>query len=386
MNRDIMCNDLFEMIKLSLWGNGNPTITVSLFNEMKLHAISALPGSVLSSLDVPPELEKPWKENILHQIAFNAYYLFTQTHLPVRVPYVILKGTAAAQYYPYPEYRIQGDIDIMTKREDFEHACLELKENGWEETTNGQDFERGRHRTFQKGNVIVENHAFFASMNDPIKAKIFDDLIIDNITEKHVLPDIINGLVLIDHINQHLEEGLGLRQIIDWMMFADKCLKDDLEWYQFKEIAEKTGLMTLAITVTRMCEIYLGLPVHKWCACANEKLCHMLMNYILNCGNFGNKRDETEKLAIGRMNRLRHPVKTIKELQRLGKENWTAGGKPFLCCFAWVWQGFYFLKNTPQYKEGYKQARHLSVMFDALGVKRIDNGLAYYINGEYVKK
>ena len=196
----------------------------------------------------------------------------------------------------------------------------------------------------------------------------------------------INGLVLIDHVNQHLEEGIGLRQIIDWMMFVDKCLKNDTDWYRFKELAEKTGLMTLSVTTTRMCEIYLGLSEHEWCSHSDEKLCRSLMDYVMKSGNFGNKKEKTEKLAIERMGRLRHPFEAVKELQKLGRENWKLGNKPVLRRFAWMWQGIHFLKETPQYKEGYKEAKRLSAMFDALGVKRIEDGLVYYIDGEYVRK
>ena len=385
MSKDIN-NDLLEMVRLSLWGKGNPTVSASLFEEMKFHAISALPGSALLSLDVPNELILPWKKEILRQIVFNETYEAVQARLPVQVPYVILKGTTAAQYYPHPEYRAQGDIDIMTRRDDFENACQELETNGWREITNEQDQKRGRHRSFQKGNIVVENHAFFASMNDIIKAKVFDDLIINNITENHVLPDMINGLVLIDHVNQHLEEGIGLRQIIDWMMFVDKCLRNDTDWNEFEKLAEETGLKRLAVTTTRMCEIFLGLSEHDWCAQADKELCSNLIDYVMKCGNFGNKKNEEEELAISRMKRLRHPLKTIKELQRLGRVNWQAGNNPFLRHFAWIWQGGRFLKETPEYMEGYKQARNLNAMFDALGVKRIGDGLVYYMDGEYVKK
>ena len=379
-------NNLLEMVRLSLWGKGNPTVSDALFEEMRLHTITALPGSVLLSLDVPKDLMLSWKKAILRQVAFNATYESVQACLPVQVPYVILKGTTAAKYYPHPEYRAQGDIDIMTRREDFEHACRELEENGWKETTSEQDQKRGRHRSFQKGSIIVENHAFFASMNDPVKAKVFDDLIIENITENHILPDLINGLVLIDHVNQHLEEGIGLRQIIDWMMFVDKCLNNDANWAGFEKIAEQTGLKTLAVTTTRMCEIFLGLSEHDWCSRVNKELYSNLMDYIMKSGNFGNKKSEEEELAINRMKRLRHPVETIRELQKMGRANWKAGNSFFLRRFSWIWQGIHFLKDTPEYREGYKQARRLSEMFDALGVKRTGDGLVCYIDGEYVKK
>ena len=44
-----------------------------------------------------------------------------------------------------------------------------------------------------------------------------------------VLHTLLNGLVLIFHIDQHLRSGLGLRQIIDWMMYVHKPTAEEWE-------------------------------------------------------------------------------------------------------------------------------------------------------------
>lgn len=385
MRKSTIIEDLLEMIKLSLWGKGKPTITKSLFEEMKLHAISALPGSVLTSSNIPSELLSEWKKAVLRNVSFYNNYLYVQSQLPVQVPYVILKGTSAAQYYPHPEYRTMGDIDIMTSRENYEMACKMMTDDDWQDVTNGSDLKRGRHRTYRKNGIDVEIHAFFASMNDVTKAKLFDDLIVNNITDDHILPDPINGLVLVEHINQHLEEGLGFRQIIDWMLFVANYLSDE-KWKEFEKITEKTGLTKLAVTTTRMCEMYLGLTPHKWCADVKEGLCEKLMQYVMQCGNFGNKLERSEVLAISRTYRLRHPIQMLRELQKKGVENWENTRPRFFMPFAWIWQGLKVMKETPGLKKGYSKSRNQNVLFKALGVKRIDDGLVYYENGEYIVK
>lgn len=379
---------MFDLIKLSLWDcqNIDHIYTQEDYDEMKKHTLVALPGSVLSKLSLQPDLLSQWKNAVIRQVVYYNHYNDLQNNLPINVPYVILKGTTAAQYYPHPEYRAMGDIDIMTKREDYTLACDILLKNSWEETTSETDKKRGRHRTFEKNGFIVEVHAFFASMNDPGKAKYFDDLIVENITDSHILPDMINGLVLIDHVNQHMEEGIGLRQIIDWMMFVDKCLPDE-QWPEFEKIVKKTGLEKLAITTTRMCEIYLGLSYREWSGNADERLCNDLMNYVMECGNFGIKKDQNDKIAISRSSRLRHPVAMLNELQKKGIKSWKAVKKyPLLKSIAWAWQGIQYLKDTPRFSEGYSKSQKLNRMFNKLGVKRHENGLVYYINGEYVKQ
>ena len=378
-------DDLFELIKLSLWNAGSPKVDLAVFDEMKAHAIAALPATVLPSLIIDPELLQSWKKILLQQIAYFAQYKYVQANLPITVPYVILKGTTASQYYPSPELRTLGDIDLMTKPEDCAYACEQMLENGWTEVTSSDDQERGRHRSFKKHGIIVEIHVFFASMNDVNKARFLDDMIVSNIDSTHILPDMINGLVLIDHINQHMETGIGLRQIIDWMMFTDKCLPDG-KWLEFERLVEKTGLKKLALVTTRMCEIYLGLSPHQWCANVSEKLCSDYLMYVMDSGNFGKKRVGSDPINMIRIAKLKHPIRMIIELQRMGRSNWCLADHFLFRSFAWVWQGIQLIKGTPKSYLAIKTASRNNALLKSLGVKRSADGLVTYENGEYVKK
>ena len=376
---------MLSIIKSSLWNTSADIADEHIYNEMKKHALIALPANILSTIEMPIELRQKWEQDILRQISYYCNYMYIQNSLPVTVPYVILKGTSAAQYYPYPKFRTMGDVDIITKRDDYDCACKQLLDFGFIELTGNAERDRGRHRSFKKSKYIVEVHAFFSSMNDVNKAQFFDDLVIDNINDSHVLPDMINGLVLIEHINQHMEEGLGLRQIIDWMMFVDKCLPDE-KWVEFQKYARKTGLESLAIAVTRMCELYLGLSKHEWCSAADEELCSELMDYIMECGNFGKSVDLNQKIAVSRAIELKHPIRLIKELQVRGVSNWEAARNPVLRPFAWIWQGLQFSKSSREVIEQYRRANKLDTMFNTLGVRRSKVGMVYYKDGEYFKK
>lgn len=376
-----------ELLKLALWSpekvGDDLFVDDQLFEELKGHAVAALIQPILDRLNMPSDLRKEWEKLVFMQQAFAEYYQVIQLSLPLDIPYVILKGISAAQYYPKPNERYLGDIDIMTAREDTIEACEMLVHNDWTEITSLDDEKRGRHRVFKKGLIVVEVHSFFASMNNPNRAEILDNLIIDSINPSHILPDMVNGLVLIDHINQHMEQGLGLRQIIDWMMFADKCLTDE-RWDEFSVLAEATGFEALAVTTTRMCEMYLGLPIHNWCRDASEQLCHDLMEYVMSCGDFGRMKSMQEEVAISRAGRLRHPIRLLKELQLQGEENCELAGKPSLKYFAWAWQGVQIIKKTPGLIGRYSDARRRDRMFDALGVKCSEKGLVTYRDGKYV--
>ena len=82
------------------------------------------------------------------------------------------------------------------------------------------------HYSYVKGKIRIELHRRLGSVDETDNELItlFDRGIDDRRWKDidgykfPVLSDPLNGLVLIFHINHHLRSGLGLRQIIDWMM------------------------------------------------------------------------------------------------------------------------------------------------------------------------
>ena len=380
---------MFELIRSSMFEEKcTAMIDASVYEEMCLHSIGSLPAYILKEIEMPAETRENWKKLILQQISHYTKYTYNQSNIKLNVPYVILKGTSASQYYPHPELRTMGDIDIITRREDFDAAVQQLLNDGYIiiEKLN-------REISFKKRDTIIELHKYFASLNNIEQAMYMDNLIIDNITSSHILPDPINGLVLLEHISQHLENGLGLRQIIDWMMFVDKCLPDE-KWVEFEIMAENIGLKKLAIVTTHMCELYMGLPTRKWCSDADDKLCKQLMDYILVCGNFGKKKTSAENISENVFAKAGTFQTAFKLLQRRGLYNWKAAKKyKVLRPFAWVYQATRYIckglnreKAGTKLKEEYRAARRRNDMFEALGVKMSNKGIVIYKDGKYIKK
>lgn len=379
---------LMGLIQFSLWGNGSLTANRELFEEMKRHTIAALPASCLPSLGLPNDLQEEWKNYIIQQLVSCDQCRHEQSILPLDIPFVILKGTSVAKYYPYPDYRMMGDIDIMTRREDLDKAYHQLLDNGYSVIK-----ELNREICLIKNGITVELHRRFATLSDPEKAKYLDDLIINNINPSHELPDNINGLVILEHINQHMEGGLGFRQIIDWMMFVDKCLPDK-KWFEFYPMVKEIGLEKLAIVTTRMCEIYLGLSNHAWCADADPAICEQLLDYILSCGNFGNKKTSDTAISENVFAYASTPKMAFKLLQKQGLSNWKATQKfAVLRPFAWIYQAFRYAvrglkrdRAVSRIRAEYTAAMKRNAMFNALGIKTMAKGDIIYKDGQYMKK
>lgn len=127
------------------------------------------------------------------------------------------------------------------------------------------------------------------------------------------------------------------------------CYVDDNYWEEeFETMVLEAGLKTVAITFTRMCQIYLGLREEKisWCMEADEDLCEKWISSIMKMGNFGRKSIK-ENLGVNVFFRNRNVFVFLKSLQSLGLEHWEkAYTYPALRPFAWVYQIGLYVKQT----------------------------------------
>ena len=298
----------------------------------------------------------------------------------------VVKGTSAACYYPQPASRMMGDIDLLVDPADFDRAC-ELISEGAEYL--GENY---RHTEYKRNGVVVEVHRAFAIFHDAEKDALFDQRVFGALGDAELvpldgytfcrLPAVENGLTLLEHINNHLHSGLGLRQIVDWMMYADREL-DDAVWYRdFAPFLQKLERETLAVTVTRMCQMYLGLREDiTWCAHADEDLCRELMDYILYQGNFGRKNENGSNCASEMISVTRSPLALFRVLQQRGCINLEDAieRRPFLRHFAWMYQiGRYVHRGLATehpvrfLRTAITRSKPQSSLLEQLGVTRIE--------------
>ena len=304
-----------------------------------------VPASVLSG-------DPRWKQAIYRQQANYARYIHAEDDLKkvmdqAEIPFVILKGNAAAVYYRHPERRKMGDIDFLVPQSEYERAQEVLTKNGYELNNHG---ENPRHIGYKKNKVAFELHHHFSYDNMEIEKEVVAGLH-QRITGKigshefPMLPSEANGLVLLDHMRSHLKSGMGLRQVIDWMMYVNSELHDS-EWDGgFEAIVRDKGMRKFAMIVTRMCQMYLGLPVTNitWCREADESLCKRLMTIVMNSGNFGMKNSSGNHIETVTTKFRRNGI--LRTMQQAGEYNWKAYKKHhWLRPFAWIYQLFRYIR------------------------------------------
>lgn len=375
------------ILQKSLWGTGPNTIVLEdaegVYSFINEHAIFALPAGIFDKISMSDALRIEWKNRLFKQLYTYQNIVYVQGEVlkalkSERIPVVVLKGTSASQYYPVPQYRVMGDIDLLVKKEDFDRATETLLSCGY--VTNENRHKNDRHITLVKRGISIELHRRYASeyvLDDPVA---FDNLLFDDIADGcTVFSEPINGLVLLEHIAQHLNEGIGFRQIIDWMLYVDRILTDEMWEQRFRELAKRTGLEKLALSITRMCQLYLGLRENgiTWCRQADADTCEALLKYIADCGNFGHSREAWEIGEITQIPSFKHPILLLRYIQKRGLKNWPlaqqyAAFKPF----AWIYQSVQYIKKAMEYhKKGvtvktiYDEGERRRLLFQSIGIE-----------------
>ena len=392
-----------ELIKASVWNTAVPELNSeqaeAVYQIFKSHTILALPEKVLPQIpDLSDDLRKKWRNDIVHILQTNFKLISVQNSLielldSVNIRFAVLKGTSAACYYPDPDLRALGDIDIITVPEDYDEACNLMLSNNCIENSDADDLETGRHRSFLWNVVEVEVHRFFAKPGATNNAEYFDKSILNGINETHRLDSIVNGLTLLDHVNQHLFGGLGFRQVLDWMMFADKCLNEET-WQMFFNEADHIGLSKLALVLTNMCEMYLGLCPKFEYEHVDPKLCEQLLDYVVISGNFGHTAEFKNSKYSRALSRIKTPADLYNHLQMRGIENWEYARKhKKLRRFAWIYQSGRLIKkrftvnsDNKALKMNFNDAKDFSNMFEKLGINQSLDAKVNFNSDEYVKK
>lgn len=363
LNADSVYETECRLLKSALFGAElsflPDTSWQDVYGDLFKQTVETVPGDLLSKLPLSPELSIEWKKSCLWRISNFYQILQAQTEMvnilrKENIDFVILKGTAAAIYYPCPQYRTMGDIDFIVDPEQFDRAYEILLSNGYVDT----DGEFARHKNLSKHGCEFEMHKYFSLQGTSGELKQLDRLIFDGIKQAEnasidgndfpVLPKLQNGLTLLQHIKHHLRRSLGMRQILDWMLYVDHCLDDDFWKTKFCIEAERAGLKKLAVNVTRMCQMYLGLDEKiTWCSEADDALCRELFSHVMTCGNMGIKRTDRIQKAFDIKG---GPFSLLKNLHNNGKKSWKALKKyPFLSPFAWFYQLCHHIKSAFKY-------------------------------------
>ena len=228
------------------------------------------------------------------------------------VSFVVMKGQTAGAMYPNPLRRQSGDIDVFvwnppcsqTGHDSYREACRLIEANG----ATLIDLSPEKHAEYTWHNVVVEVHHTLLDMFCPSALHYLEQLDYSQMVEEREVAGIqvacfkpaFNCAYMLGHMVHHLlTEGLGLRQVCDWMLLMkeiegqvsgngsqDHCIESIQEHLSGMKLFEAFSVF-VAMGTKHFC---LDGSLWQWAILPKSpQEAERLMTYIMECGNFGRK-------------------------------------------------------------------------------------------------
>ena len=190
------------------------------------------------------------------------------------ISYILLKGISLAAFYPVPEYRKLGDVDIyINDKEMFNRASALLLANGYTKDDEISDHHQGYlYKIPQtRRTMLLELHYRIVGLYQYAPAnKIVDAVfasgaftpIIQKVNDRSypVLPPTEYTFYMIHHMLKHyLYSGFGIRLLCDFSFYLE-CNYTDIDFVKIHTWCEESKILHLYEIILETCRIYLGLP------------------------------------------------------------------------------------------------------------------------------
>lgn len=211
---------------------------------------------------------------------------------------MLMKGQANGTFYPEPKHRAPGDIDCYlfedyAKGNDIAKAWADKVDEGWY-----------KHSVISYSGQTIENHQYFVHTREGKNSKKLNLAFCDTLADAQfetlpgtgvlLPPPMFNALFLTYHAQAHfLEEGLKLKQLLDWAMFLKRDA-DKVNWPEFYAICEKFHLRRFADVATDIAVNYLGVKLDNPQIVTNSpytaKVIHSTLydkDYVFSSGQTG---------------------------------------------------------------------------------------------------
>lgn len=233
---------------------------------------------------------------------------------------VLMKGRGLAAFYPEPQMRQWGDIDLFVGKEQYHPACAVMRDTFPDALKFDEELDHYRHYNLIADGISIEVHRVSVSMQHPCDERRYAHMERDGMTHNMPLPvngkevrvpePTFNALFVFLHSWEHmLTEGANLRQLCDLALL--------LHHYQGQIDGKRLRKYLRALHVTDVWQLYMyiivryiGLPETEAqgytnrCAARAEALLRDLLS-----GQMTAPKAQTEAPA----NRIKRKIHTMRE-------------------------------------------------------------------------
>lgn len=363
--------NLFAMLRNSLLAGNEPLEKLTdgewknLLRIAKMHGVRPTLYSEVCEKEILPknlqtEVQIAATQTVLQQyrLLFLSNYL-TKLLAEHMVSSAILKGVTVGAYYPVPELRKSGDVDLLLMNPEeldkvkqlFLQTGLRIKE---EQVAL-------HHVSFVTPEGIeVELHTMLAEPFDNEKTNrmlqnLLKELQGQTVTqtvmgvEFPVLPDAYYAFELLIHMLQHfLRSGFGLRLLCDWVMFWQKPMAEE-DRQKYIELVEQMGLKGFSDMVTLSCIRFLGLKEKfvEWMDLSGDYQVEAFMREILDAEEFG--KSNNNRMVVLRGTGI---LDYVREFHHQMCLNYPKAGKCIILWpVLWVMTLVRFMRNNRKFRK-----------------------------------
>ena len=334
-----MENYLFELLRSELWGTelsfsqlshtefeelmemaGEQTVTglvgdCLIKNNIKLEREDAL--SLFAKLKAIEKRNAHVNENLVSFVNFMERK---------GIDYIIVKGQVAGSFYPNPNARMSGDVDLYFVGDNYQKIKSLVEQRLGKQLSKLSD---GKHVEFEVNGVIFELHdklsrlatrkhqAYWDQMIDNAILEGTDTVIING-KEIKTLCSTYNAMYIFVHLFYHMTaSGVGLRQLCDWAMVLhnlndnvnanlnpnkkSSLNREDIGGSSISGPLKELGYLKAYKAMGAFLVEYLGLPEEQFPFVLTEKdrkWVETIKKNILKRGNFGRTGRKVKNLGV----------------------------------------------------------------------------------------
>lgn len=339
-------------------------------NISKNHSVSAIIYEVIKdNINIASIVKNDYSE-VADQTVLQSYKLAFMTKALIDklagagITAVALKGACAAEYYPVPELRKSGDIDILVEDGKEELAKEVLINNGFEIS----DEQHANHHTvfYNQEHIELELHTMLTEPFDNEAINRYLEKIRLDVT-KHICRVNVMGLEiptlhkayfayqLLLHMLQHfLRAGFGLKLLCDWVVFWESEMTER-DRHDYLRLVEESKIKGFSDMITAVCIYMLGLDGSKTAfmfSDKNRKLpeiwqAEAFLKEVLNSEEFGHSSED--RMVVLRGTGL---TAYAREFHHQMKLNFPKAGKVFICWpYTWLVTLLRFLVNNKKVRK-----------------------------------
>ncbi|MBR7179899.1 MAG: nucleotidyltransferase family protein [Oscillospiraceae bacterium] len=270
---------------------------------------------------------------------------FSQTLSEQQIDHIIMKGFVLREFYPVPELRTFGDIDLVIRPEDRGRCHALMQQLGFQVKTDWEPV-----YSYLKDSEFYEIHTELLETDVSEKAdyrSYFRDLWA-HVTEvgehRYQFVPEYHFLYMLVHIAKHVTgSGAGLRMYLDVAVFM-RHYADSLDWERISRELEKLKLAVFANTVLTLVQEAFGINSPMELRPIPEQTLDSFLEFTVDGGIFGrNSRDsgvnslKDESRSSGEISRAGTIVRRLFPSARSIQSRYTyLQDKPWLLPAAWV--------------------------------------------------